>query len=299
MPGSRRRSAPRRRRASRPVGPPRRTRARTSRRPTPPPRRRPACSSRTRSIRSASAGHVQVPVEARELARGVEEQARDHHGLRNRSLDVARRLERLVRLGREAVQVEAVVPVGVADQRQPVRAAVRERVGDARLQVVQQVLAAAGRVRVADRLREDRRVAGLLDVRARRERRARGGRRRSRRRSPRSPAASAAGTGGSRFRRESCVAARSRMRRRARSGIRWTKPSTSWFESRKPIPRPIPVSNRLAERDRLKVAMHWYWFQVFSIRRRAGRGMRPGTGTAARPSARQPASASSTAAGSE
>ena len=29
------------------------------------------------------------------------------------------------------------------------------------------------------------------------------------------------------------------------------------------MPRPIPVSNRLAERDRLKVAMHWYWFHVF------------------------------------
>ncbi len=84
--------------------------------------------------------------------------------------------------------------------------------------------------------------------------------------------ASAAGTGGSRCRRRAAFAARSRIRCRARSGIRWTKPSTSWFESRKPMPRPIPVSNRLAERDRLKVAMHWYWFQVFSIRRRCGSG---------------------------
>ena len=38
------------------------------------------------------------------------------------------------------------------------------------------------------------------------------------------------------------------------------------------MPRPIPVSNRLAERDRLKVAMHWYWFQVLSIRSACGSG---------------------------
>ena len=34
-------------------------------------------------------------------------------------------------------------------------------------------------------------------------------------------------------------------------------PSRSWFESRKPIPRPMPDSNSDAERDRLKVTMHW------------------------------------------
>ena len=42
----------------------------------------------------------------------------------------------------------------------------RERVADARLEVVQQILAASRRVRVANRLRQDRRVAGLLHVRA-------------------------------------------------------------------------------------------------------------------------------------
>ena len=41
---------------------------------------------------------------------------------------------------------------------------------------------------------------------------------------------------------ESWVAARSRMRWRARSGTRWTKPSKSWYESRKPRPRPMPDS---------------------------------------------------------
>ena len=61
------------------------------------------------------------------------------------------------------------------------------------------------------------------------------------------------------------MAARSSSRWRARSGTMWTNPSRSWFESRKPMPRPMPVSNRLAERDRLNVAMHWYWFQVLTM----------------------------------
>ncbi len=64
----------------------------------------------------------------------------------------------------------------------------------------------------------------------------------------------------------SWVAARSRIRWRARSGTRWTKPSRSWLESRKPRPRPMPDSYREAERDMLKVTMHWYAFQILTIR---------------------------------
>ena len=56
------------------------------------------------------------------------------------------------------------------------------------------------------------------------------------------------------------------MRSRARSGTRWTKPSRSWFESRKPMPRPMPVSKKEALRDMLKVTMHWYGFQMLTIR---------------------------------
>ena len=63
-----------------------------------------------------------------------------------------------------------------------------------------------------------------------------------------------------------CVDAMSMMRSRARSGMRCTKPSRSWLESRKPIPRPIPVSKNDAERDMLNVTMHWYWFQMLTIR---------------------------------
>ena len=34
-------------------------------------------------------------------------------------------------------------------------------------------------------------------------------------------------------------------------------PSRSWFESRKPMPRPMPVSKYEALRDMLNVTMHW------------------------------------------
>ena len=32
------------------------------------------------------------------------------------------------------------------------------------------------------------------------------------------------------------------------------------------MPRPMPVSYIEVERERLKVAMHWYWFHAFSMR---------------------------------
>src|ERR1017187_7810186 len=57
------------------------------------------------------------PCGPRFLSGGVEEQACDHDRLCLGAGDVARDLERLVRLGREAVQVQAVVPVGVPDER--------------------------------------------------------------------------------------------------------------------------------------------------------------------------------------
>ena len=42
------------------------------------------------------------------------------------------------------------------------------------------------------------------------------------------------------------------------------------MESRNPMPRPMPDSNMDAERDRLKVTMHWYGFQVLTIRSTCG-----------------------------
>ena len=107
---------------------------------------------------------AEVPVQSSQLAGGVEEEPGDHHRLGRGALHVAGRLERLVGLGGEAVEVEAVVPVGVPDQRQRMRAAVLQRVADAGLEVVQEVVPAARPVGVADGRFEDRRVSRLLDV---------------------------------------------------------------------------------------------------------------------------------------
>ncbi len=65
------------------------------------------------------------------------------------------------------------------------------------------------------------------------------------------------------------------------------------------MPRPIPVSNRLVERDRLNVVMHWYWFHVFSIRVAWGSGHSTWKRVSSSSQrARRVSSASSTAAGS-
>ena len=92
---------------------------------------------RRRALSPATHGH---------LVRGEHEQPGDEHRLGHPAVAVLRRLERLARRVREAVEVEAVVPVGTADERQPVRAEPFERVVDGAPQVV---LEAAARYRAA------------------------------------------------------------------------------------------------------------------------------------------------------
>src|SRR5690606_18197351 len=67
-------------------------------------------------------------VERHHLLAGVQEEARDHHALGLAAVHVAGQLEALVGLLAEAVQVQAVVPVGVTDQRQAVGPAHLHRV---------------------------------------------------------------------------------------------------------------------------------------------------------------------------
>ena len=56
------------------------------------------------------------------------------------------------------------------------------------------------------------------------------------------------------------------MRCLARAGTWCTNPTRSWFESLNPMPRPTPLSKNEAEREKLNVIMHWYWFQMFTMR---------------------------------
>jgi hypothetical protein len=64
----------------------------------------------------------------------------------------------------EAVEIQAVVPVGAADQRQAVRPEPLQRVAEAALQVLVERLLGAGLVVVGHRLVEDAPVAGLLEI---------------------------------------------------------------------------------------------------------------------------------------
>ena len=177
-----------------------------------------------------------------ELVADVDEHPGDQHGLRDGALAVAGRLERLVGVGREAVEVQAVVPVGPADQRQPVWPEVLEHVAEGAAQVLQEAGPVVLVVVEGDLLLQGCVVARFFDVPA------------DPQDEPEGVVVEAFadvgvpffrerfGTGGRRSRWGSCVAAMSRIRCRARSGTMWTTPSRSWLQSRKPMPRPMPDS---------------------------------------------------------
>ena len=78
---------------------------------------------------------------------------------------VLRGLEGLARRVGEAVEVQAVIPVGAADQRQAVRPEPLQRVAQAALQVIVERLLGARPVLVDHRLVQDRRIARFLEVR--------------------------------------------------------------------------------------------------------------------------------------
>ena len=71
-----------------------------------------------------------------EFAAGEHKQPGDEDGLGNLAVLVGGGLEGLARRIGEAVQVEAVVPVGAADQRQAMRPEALERVAEAALQML-------------------------------------------------------------------------------------------------------------------------------------------------------------------
>ena len=95
------------------------------------------------------------------------EHARDQHGFRHTVIGrvgVGEGLEALARGVGETVEVQAVVPVGAADQGQAMRALVVDHMVEAVLQVLQQGAAIVGVAVVGSRLIQDGEVAGLLDV---------------------------------------------------------------------------------------------------------------------------------------
>ena len=85
-------------------------------------------------------GEVQVVTEFGVLAAIFHEHARNKYALSHRALAGAGDLEALARVLREAVQVQAVVPVGPADQRQAVGAQMGMGVAEAPVQMLHQGL---------------------------------------------------------------------------------------------------------------------------------------------------------------
>ena len=79
---------------------------------------RPRSSSRTRARLLGLVGEAELVGEVGVVGRHADEHAGDEDRLRRAALAVAGGLEGLVRGLREAVEVQAVVPVGAADERQ-------------------------------------------------------------------------------------------------------------------------------------------------------------------------------------
>ena len=94
----------------------------------------------------------------------ADKHARDEERFRHAGFKIRRRLEALARRLGEAVEVEAVVPVRAADQRQSVRAEVLHRIMEAAAQVLHQRLGLALVVVKRHLLRENPDIARLLDV---------------------------------------------------------------------------------------------------------------------------------------
>ena len=196
-------------------------------------------SSRAARHRCGVAVAAVVLGDLRQLVGGQREQAGDEHRLGDAARPVLGGLERLARGRREAVEVEAVVPVGPTDQRQPVRTEPVERVAHRALQVLVQRRLRARLVVEGHLLVEDPAVARLLHV---------GGDGEDQ---PQRVVVEAGSDGVVAALRQRLVlvvgAAGRELGRgdvedalRARSGTMCTNPSRSWFESRKPMPRPMP-----------------------------------------------------------
>jgi len=90
----------------------------------------------------------------------------DEDRLRHLAILVGGGLKGLPRGVGKAVEIEAVVPVGTADQRQAVRADALERIGQAALQMFVKRGFTAGLIVIRDHLVKNRPVAGLLEISA-------------------------------------------------------------------------------------------------------------------------------------
>ena len=118
------------------------------------------------SARQRSASVVQTALcrDGRQFLRRQHKQAGDEDRLGDLAVLVGRGLERLAGRVGETVEVQAIIPVGAADERQAVRAEAFEGVIETAAQVFVKRLLGAGLVLELHRLVEDAPVAGFLEV---------------------------------------------------------------------------------------------------------------------------------------
>ena len=109
-------------------------------------------------------GKTDVAADLRPGAAVFDEHAGDEHALGYRAFARPGDLEALARLGGEAVEVQTVVPVRPADQRQTMRPEMRAGIAEAAPQMLEQRTGKRGIVVKIDELAQDAPVAGLTQI---------------------------------------------------------------------------------------------------------------------------------------
>ena len=107
-------------------------------------------------------GQAAMARNASEFTAGQYEESGDKDGFGDLAVLVGRGLERLSRRIGEAIQVQAIVPIGAANKRQAVGAKTVERVAKAALEVLVERFFRARRIIVRHEFIEDVPVAALL-----------------------------------------------------------------------------------------------------------------------------------------
>ena len=99
------------------------------------------------------------------MASAIDEQSCNHKTLRLRADDsVFRSLEGLVRIGRETVEVEAIIPIGSSDKRQPVRSEVVDDMVKTDTKVLHKRHFCSGHILPWYGFVQDGEVSGLTDI---------------------------------------------------------------------------------------------------------------------------------------
>src|SRR5208282_4870025 len=114
--------------------------------------------------RASLGGEAAMPGNLCKLLAGQHKQSRDEHGFGNLAVLIGCGLEGLPRRIGEAVQVQAIVPIGAPNEWQSMRSKTLQRVTEAALQMLVERRLGAGRIVIGYPLIQDAPIAGLLQI---------------------------------------------------------------------------------------------------------------------------------------